>query len=106
MFQVPDLSISDNAQLVVGAVTCIGVIGLIVLPQSKNDLPFASSPFTLRPWGHYLPPRKYGLACNTLPVGLTSTVLLSLFRQDSEEGTERRHTNDILLACMPSCLRL
>lgn len=38
MFQVLDLSISDNAQLVVGAVTCVGIIEVIVLPQSKNSL--------------------------------------------------------------------
>jgi hypothetical protein len=58
MLQLPNLPISDNAPLVVGAVTCLSVLGAIVLPQLKNSLALPPSPFTSRPWGHFLLPRK------------------------------------------------
>ncbi|KAG2066656.1 cytochrome P450 [Suillus decipiens] len=49
---------SDNVWFIIGVVTCFGVIGVIVLPQSKNGYPLPPSPFSLRPWGHVLPTRK------------------------------------------------
>ncbi|KAG1799006.1 cytochrome P450 [Suillus plorans] len=58
MLQLPDLFISDNAWLIAGAVTCLSVIGAFVLPQSKNGPPLPPYPFTLRPWGHFLPSHK------------------------------------------------
>ncbi|KAG2342045.1 cytochrome P450 [Suillus weaverae] len=61
MLQFLDLSISDSAPLIVVAVTCLGVIGVIAqayLPQSKNGLALPPSPSTWRLWGHFLPPRK------------------------------------------------
>ncbi|KAG1747690.1 cytochrome P450 [Suillus lakei] len=57
MLQLPDLSISDNAQLVLCAAACLAVIAVLIAPQS-NDLPLPPSPFTLRPLGHFLPPRR------------------------------------------------
>ncbi|KAG1747693.1 cytochrome P450 [Suillus lakei] len=64
MLQLPDLSISDNAQLFAGAAVaaaCLGIIGVIAqayLPQSKHGLPLPPSPFTWRLQGHVLPHRK------------------------------------------------
>jgi cytochrome P450 len=66
MLQLPDLSIANNAQLIVGAVTCLGVlIGIIVqayLPRSFNGLALPPSPATWRLRGHFLPHRKSFLA--------------------------------------------
>ncbi|KAG1871592.1 cytochrome P450 [Suillus subluteus] len=61
MLQFSVLSIPDNARLIVGAVACLGVIGVIVqayLPQSINGLPLPPSPSTWRLRGHFLPHRK------------------------------------------------
>ncbi|KAG1879600.1 cytochrome P450 [Suillus tomentosus] len=61
MLQLSDLSIPDNARLIVGAVTCLGVIGIIAqtyLPQLTNGLHLPPSPSTWRLRGHFLPHRK------------------------------------------------
>ncbi|KAG2141067.1 cytochrome P450 [Suillus clintonianus] len=61
MLQLPDIPISDNARLVVGALICLGIIGIMVqayLPQSKNGLALPPSPSTWRLQGHFLPHRK------------------------------------------------
>ncbi|KAG2144723.1 cytochrome P450 [Suillus bovinus] len=61
MLQFPDLPLPDSARLVVGAITCLGVIGvfsLAYLPQSINGLPLPPSPSTWKLRGHFLPPRK------------------------------------------------
>lgn len=58
MLQLPDLTISDNALVIVRVVTCLGVIGAIVLPRSNNGFALPPSPSSWRLWGHFLPPRK------------------------------------------------
>ncbi|KAG1885123.1 cytochrome P450 [Suillus subluteus] len=59
--QLPDLRISDNTQLLLSAVACLGVIGLITRAyrfKSANNLPLPPSVSTWRLWGHALPHRK------------------------------------------------
>lgn len=61
MLQLSDLSIPDNARLIVGTVTCLGVIGIIAqayLPQLTNGFHLPPSPSTWRLRGHFLPHRK------------------------------------------------
>ncbi|OAX31381.1 cytochrome P450, partial [Rhizopogon vinicolor AM-OR11-026] len=64
MFQLPDLHISDNTQLVLGAAACLGVVGVITgayiqleVNRSESGLPLPPSPPTWRLWGHFLPSR-------------------------------------------------
>ncbi|KAG2066651.1 cytochrome P450 [Suillus decipiens] len=61
MLQLHDLSIPDSGQLIVGAVTGLGITGLIVqayFPRSTNSLFLPPSPSTWRLRGHFLPHRK------------------------------------------------
>ncbi|KAG2133748.1 cytochrome P450 [Suillus clintonianus] len=58
MLQLPDLRISDNTQLVLGAAACAGVVGVTVrayLRKSASGLPLPPSPSTWRLRGHFLP---------------------------------------------------
>jgi hypothetical protein len=64
MLQLPELHLdmSDNTQLVLGAVICLTVVGVITgayFPRSESGLPLPPSPPTWRFQGHFLPPRKY-----------------------------------------------
>ncbi|KAG0697092.1 cytochrome P450 [Suillus ampliporus] len=55
------MCISDNMQLVLRAVACLGIIGVIArvsLPKLKSGLPLPPSPPTWRLRGHFLPPRN------------------------------------------------
>ncbi|KAG1782294.1 cytochrome P450 [Suillus placidus] len=64
MLQLPDLRISDNTQLILGAAICVGVIGVIVrayLRKSDGRLPLPPSPPTWRLRGHFLPPLSTSL---------------------------------------------
>ncbi|KAG0696986.1 cytochrome P450 [Suillus ampliporus] len=64
MLQLPDLCVSDNAQLVLSAATCLGVAGVIFrvyFPQSKSHLPLPPSPPNWSLWGHFLPSRNSSL---------------------------------------------
>ncbi|KAG1750426.1 cytochrome P450 [Suillus paluster] len=62
MLHPPNLSISDNMQLVLSAAACLGAVGVIArvyLPTSKSGLPLPPSP--PKAWGlrgHFLPPRS------------------------------------------------
>ncbi|KAG2152829.1 cytochrome P450 [Suillus clintonianus] len=59
--QLPDLRISDNTQLLLSAVACFSVIGVIARafrPKSENNLPLPPSPPTWRLGGHFRPPSK------------------------------------------------
>ncbi|KAG1728988.1 cytochrome P450 [Suillus paluster] len=61
MLKLLDLCIFDNAQLVLGAAACLGVVGVffrVFPPQSKSRLPLPPSPPTWRLLGHVLPPRN------------------------------------------------
>ncbi|KAG0700994.1 cytochrome P450 [Suillus ampliporus] len=61
MLQPPDLSISDNMQLVLRAASCLGIIGVIArvfLHKPKSGLPLPPSPPILGLRGHLLPPRN------------------------------------------------
>ncbi|KAG1731428.1 cytochrome P450 [Suillus lakei] len=54
----------DNAQLVLSAVVCLGVVGIIVRayrPKSESGLPLPPSPPTWRLGGHFLPQRHSSL---------------------------------------------
>ncbi|KAG2062915.1 hypothetical protein BDR04DRAFT_1235623 [Suillus decipiens] len=66
MLQLPDLSIPGRGQLIVGAVTCLGVvIGVIAqgyFSRSMNSLSLPPSPSTWRLQGHFLPHRRSFLA--------------------------------------------
>ncbi|KAG1747447.1 cytochrome P450 [Suillus lakei] len=58
MLQLPDLGISDNAQLVLRAAACLGVVGVLVRAyrhKAESDLPLPPSPPTWRLGGHFLP---------------------------------------------------
>ncbi|KAG1748502.1 cytochrome P450 [Suillus paluster] len=61
MLRLPDLCISDNTQLVLGAAVCLGVlvVGVVAqayyLPKSRSGLPLPPSPPTWRLRGHFLP---------------------------------------------------
>ncbi|KAG2119848.1 cytochrome P450 [Suillus discolor] len=58
MIQLPDLCISDNTQLVLSAVACLGVVGILVRAyrhKMESQLPLPPSPPTWRLWGHFLP---------------------------------------------------
>ncbi|KAG1770873.1 hypothetical protein EV702DRAFT_1202200 [Suillus placidus] len=60
MLQLPDLRISDNAQLILSAAACLGVVGVIARayrPKSESNLPLLPSPPTWRLGGHFLPHR-------------------------------------------------
>jgi len=60
MLQLPNMYISDNTQLVLGAAACLGVVlGVIArtyLSNSDGGLPLPPCPPTWRLWGHSLPP--------------------------------------------------
>ncbi|KAG1750423.1 cytochrome P450 [Suillus paluster] len=62
MLHPPNLSISDNMQLVLSAAACLGIVGVIArvyLPTSKSGFPLPPSP--PKAWGlrgHFLPPRS------------------------------------------------
>ncbi|KAG1748508.1 cytochrome P450 [Suillus paluster] len=61
MLQLPDLRVFDNTQLVLSAVACVGVVGVIAqayLHKSKSGLPLPPSPPTWRLRGHFTPPRN------------------------------------------------
>lgn len=61
----PDLRISDNAQLVLSAAACLGVVGVLSLVycrKSKSQLPPPPSPPTWRLGGHFLPHHHPSLA--------------------------------------------
>jgi hypothetical protein len=62
MLHLPDLRISNNTQLVIGTVACLGVVVGVVsrtyLPKSESGLPLPPSPLTRRLRGHFIPPRK------------------------------------------------
>ncbi|KAG1888059.1 cytochrome P450 [Suillus subluteus] len=58
MLQLPDLYISDNAQLVLSAAACLGVVGVLTRAyrhKSEGHLPLPPSPPSWRLWGHFLP---------------------------------------------------
>ncbi|KAG2125139.1 cytochrome P450 [Suillus clintonianus] len=58
MSQLSDLRISDNAQLVLSAAACLGVIGVIARAyRPKSGLPLPPSPPTWKLGGHVMPPR-------------------------------------------------
>ncbi|OAX31627.1 cytochrome P450, partial [Rhizopogon vinicolor AM-OR11-026] len=64
MLQLPDLHISDNIQLDLGAATCLGIVGVITwaylqleVTRSGSGLPLPPSPTTWRLWGHFLSSR-------------------------------------------------
>ncbi|KAG0701299.1 cytochrome P450 [Suillus ampliporus] len=61
MLQLPDLRVSDNTQLVLGAAACLGIVGVIAQayhPKSESGLPLPPSPPTWRLLGHFIPPRN------------------------------------------------
>jgi hypothetical protein len=60
MLQLPDLHISDNMQLVLGAAACLGVAGVITQAYLKSErgFPLPPSPPTWRLRGHLLPSRE------------------------------------------------
>ncbi|KAG2142381.1 cytochrome P450 [Suillus clintonianus] len=64
------MHISDNAQLVLGAMACFGVfvLGLCAyyLWKSDSGLPLPPSPPTSRLRGHFLPPHKYSCTFHSL----------------------------------------
>ncbi|KAG1857658.1 hypothetical protein C8R48DRAFT_674635 [Suillus tomentosus] len=91
MSQLSDLSIPDNAQLIVGAVTRLGVIGAIAqayLPQLTNGLHL---PPSLSTW------RLRGRIASEVPH--TNSTIFALKRR-------LWPTNNPLLVCVPSSLRL
>ncbi|KAG2037316.1 hypothetical protein BDR03DRAFT_1010778 [Suillus americanus] len=60
MLYLPDLRISDNRQLVLGATACVWAIAIIIgACLRKSRLP--PSPPTWRLWGHFLPPLNASL---------------------------------------------
>ncbi|KAG1858019.1 cytochrome P450 [Suillus subalutaceus] len=60
MLHLPDLRISGNTQLVLGATACVGAIGMIICAYLRNSrLP--PSPPTWRLRGHFLPPLNASL---------------------------------------------
>ncbi|KAG1890766.1 cytochrome P450 [Suillus subluteus] len=60
MLYLPDLRISGNMQLVLGATACVGAIGMIICAYPrKSRLP--PSPPTWRLRGHFLPPLNASL---------------------------------------------
>lgn len=62
MLQLPDLRVSDNTQLVLCTVACVGVIVGVIsqayFPKSESGLPLPPSPFTWRLRGHFISPRN------------------------------------------------
>ncbi|OAX33120.1 cytochrome P450 [Rhizopogon vinicolor AM-OR11-026] len=59
--QLPELPISENTQFLLGAATCFGLAGTVVLSylnRSDNGLPLPPSPPNWRIRGHYVPYRK------------------------------------------------
>ncbi|KAG1742246.1 cytochrome P450 [Suillus paluster] len=61
MLQLPDLRVSDNTQLVLGAAACLGVVGVVArayLSKSDSGLPFPPSPPTQGLLGHSLSRRN------------------------------------------------
>jgi len=61
MSQLLDLHIFDNMQFVLGAVACLGVVGVVTwacLLRSERGLPLPPSPPTWRLRGHSLNHRK------------------------------------------------
>ncbi|KAG1804670.1 cytochrome P450 [Suillus subaureus] len=62
MPQLPDIRLSDNAQLVLGAAVCLGAVLAVIarahLPTSESGLPLPPSPPTWRIRGHFLPHRN------------------------------------------------
>ncbi|KAG1750230.1 cytochrome P450 [Suillus lakei] len=61
MLQLPDLRVSDNTQLILGAAACLGAVGVIAriyLPKSESCLPLPPTPPTWRLMGHFIPPRN------------------------------------------------
>jgi hypothetical protein len=61
MPQLPDLLMSDNAQLVLSVGTCLVVAGVFARARrrkSESDLPLPPSPPTWRLGGHFLPHRQ------------------------------------------------
>ncbi|KAG0700991.1 cytochrome P450 [Suillus ampliporus] len=59
LLQPPNMSISDNMQLVLRAAACLGIIGVIArVCLAKSKLPLPPSPPTWRLRGHFLPQRN------------------------------------------------
>ncbi|KAG1756247.1 cytochrome P450 [Suillus paluster] len=61
MPQLSDLPVSDNTQLLLGVVACLGAIAVIFrvyLPGSKSGFPLPPSPPNRRLLGHFVPPRN------------------------------------------------
>ncbi|KAG0696762.1 cytochrome P450 [Suillus ampliporus] len=61
MLQLPDLPISDQAQLVLSAAACVGIVRVIArayYPRSESGLSLPPSPPTWSLRGHFLPPRN------------------------------------------------
>ncbi|KAG2030769.1 cytochrome P450 [Suillus americanus] len=58
MIRLLDLPISDKAQLVLGAVACLGLVGAISFASSESGLPLPPSPPTRSLLGHFLPLRN------------------------------------------------
>ncbi|KAG1748504.1 cytochrome P450 [Suillus paluster] len=55
----------DNAQLVLGAAACLGVVGVVVqayLSKSDGNFQLPPSPPSWRLWGHFIPPHNPSLA--------------------------------------------
>jgi hypothetical protein len=57
MLYLPDLPISGNAQLILGATACVGIIGVIICAYLREPC-LPPSPPTWRLRGHFLPPLK------------------------------------------------
>ncbi|KAG2741446.1 hypothetical protein P692DRAFT_20688409, partial [Suillus brevipes Sb2] len=99
MLRLPDLRISGNTQLVIGATACVWSIGVIIRAYlRRSHLP--PSPPTRRLRGHFLPPHntsltiarwidKYGPLV-TIRLGFQAIVIISILWQAAVDIMEKQ----------------